>query len=68
MAIEHAQRILHWQENLPQEEMPPQWMWVVDEELEEWFEEVDRKRKERFGTPDSSDESVPMTKNEMSRR
>jgi len=29
--------------------MPPSWMWPFDEELEPWFLEVERKRKDRTG-------------------
>jgi hypothetical protein len=53
-AIEHASRICDWQENYAQDEMPPVWMWPFEDELEIWFEEVENKRKERFGTPGSS--------------
>lgn len=48
-AITQAHRILDWQENLSSDEMPPEWMWPFDEELELWFEEVERQRKEKYG-------------------
>lgn len=50
-------------------EMPPQWMWPFGEELEAWFEEVERKRKERFGgdSDTDSDDSQPMLQNELSK-
>lgn len=55
MAIEHAFRVCDWQENLVADEMPPQWMWPFDEELSHWFEEVDRKRKKKYGGGDESE-------------
>lgn len=65
-AIAHAHRILDWQENLQSEEMPPEWMWPFDEDLELWFEEVDRNRKEKYGgNADSSSEE--MLENEYAR-
>lgn len=51
--------------------MPPAWMWPFEEELEAWFEEVERKREARYGGGDdgSSDASDgPMLHNELSRR
>lgn len=48
------------------DEMPPSWMWPFDEELEFWFEEVEAKRKEKFGGSDSSgDEWSPMMGNDL---
>lgn len=67
MAIEHAHRILDWQENLIKDEMPPRWMWPFEDELEIWFEEVERKREERYGGKGGSDDSVPMMSNELSK-
>lgn len=52
MAIEHASHICDWQENLQEDEIPPEWMWPFSEELEVHFEEVDRKRKEKYGLDD----------------
>lgn len=68
MAIEHANRILDWQEHLSTDEIPPSWMWIFEGELEIWFDEVDAKRKEKHGDGDSSsDETVPMMSNELAR-
>ena len=55
-ALTHAFRILSWQENLLEEERPPEWMWPFEDELEIWFEEVDRARKEKYSTDSSGDE------------
>lgn len=66
MAVEHASRVCDWQENLQQDEMPPEWMWPFSDELDEWFEEVDRRRKEKYGSrDDSGDTETPMMRNEL---
>lgn len=62
IALDQAYRILHWQENLTEDEMPPKWMWHLEWELELWFEEVERLREEKYGG--GRDEEVPMMKNE----
>lgn len=72
-AIQQANRILDWHENLMGEELPPEWMWHLEHELEAWFEEVDRKRKERFGSRDDDDDGdepkqvVPLMQNELTK-
>lgn len=43
-AINHSVRIISWMENYSDEEMPPQWMWHLEHELEPWFAEVKRAR------------------------
>jgi len=63
-AVTHAQTVLSWQENLSQDEMPPEWMWPFDEELEGWFDDVAAKRKERFGI-DDDDAGGAMTENAL---
>ena len=65
--IEHANTVLDWYENFTKDEMPPQWMWHLDHELEEWFKEVTRLRDEKYGTSSRSDdrEQVPMMENEF---
>lgn len=72
MAIEHAHRVLDWQENLAGDELPPAWMWPFDTELTVWFEDVEEKRNEKYGNSSSSssgdDSSAPMMKNELSKR
>ncbi len=60
LAIEQALRVSMWQENLSEEEMPPQWMWHLEWELEDWFAEVDRKRKEKFGGDEAADDANMM--------
>ena len=53
-AIEHAQRILSWQENIPSEDHPPRWMWDFEDELESHFELVKQRRDEKYGGGGSS--------------
>lgn len=67
-AVEHASAIIHWQENLTQDEMPPEWMWSVDHELQIWFERVQDDRDERYGGPRRADrDEVPMMSNELAK-
>ena len=41
-------------------------MWHLDHELEKWFEDVEAKRKEKWGTGRDDDrEDVPMMQNEL---
>lgn len=68
MAIEHSHRILDWQDNLVSEEIPPQWMWPFEEELQIWFQQVEEKRNERNGrSGDNGDTNVPMMSNDMAK-
>lgn len=69
VAIEQGLRICNWQENLLDDEMPPNWMWPFDDELEIWFENVDRERAEKYGGSSSSSdvESTEMMGNELAR-
>lgn len=47
--------IIQWRENLTEEEMPPEWMWDNDEELERHFERIKAKRR-RAGPGDDDDD------------
>jgi len=62
-AVSHALTIISWQENLTQKQMPPEWMWTLDDELEEWFDEIN----ESFGASSVEDEEPPMMKNTLAR-
>lgn len=66
-AISHANKVLSWQENLSSDEMPPSWMWPFDEELELWFEDVERLREEKY-SGNGSEEPADMIGNEYSDR
>jgi len=69
IAIEHAHRILDWQENLTKDEIPPQWMWHLDKELESHWEMVEEKRKDKSGGSGSSsdDEGSSGLQNDLTR-
>ena len=60
---------MSWFENLPEDEQPPRHIWWSDKLIGEWFDEVNRKRKEKFGEkPKSSYDSaddVDMMSNEI---
>lgn len=59
--------ILGWYEHLPSDDMPPRWMWHLDEEISHHFDEV----KERYRTGASKDEddwaAGPTIKNEYAK-
>lgn len=67
-AIAHATKIMSWMENLQRDEIPPEWMWPFDDELEIWFENVDREREARYSGGDKEDPDKPMMGNELSER
>lgn len=48
------------------EEMPPEWMWPLVDELTDWFEEVDRARKLKYGGEDTIEEPDDMAQNQLS--
>ena len=66
-AVQHAERIISWQENLIEEEMPPVWMWPFEDRLSVWFEQVKAKRESGVSNSDSSDDSSMLT-NEFAER
>lgn len=56
-AIDHANRVLGWQENLMDDEMPERWKWHLDWEIETHFELVKSARDKKYGSgADSSGE------------
>lgn len=47
--------------------MPPEWMWPLSDDLDEWFQEVERKRKAKYGGRDDSiEEPDDIAQNELS--
>ena len=66
MAVAHAHTVLHWQENLFDEDMPPEWMWPLVDELDDHFAAVMARRKERYGGNDS-DDAPEMAQNELTK-
>lgn len=48
--IGRAQMIIHWQENMLSKDMPPRWMWPLDDELNAHFERL------HLRSPDDSDD------------
>jgi hypothetical protein len=47
--------------------MPPEWMWPYDDALEEWFDQVDHRRKDRAGRPDEDEEPDDMMQNQLTK-
>ena len=62
-------RILEWQENLSEDEMPPDWMWPIEESLTSWFEKVkeDREKKYSSNSTSSGDQQTVMMENEFAK-
>jgi hypothetical protein len=54
---------MQWEENLLEDDMPPEWMWGMPDDLEEWFDEVSARYRE--GRTRDDDES--MVENELAR-
>ena len=67
MAVAHAHTVLHWQENLFDEDMPPEWMWPLVDELDDHFAAVMARRKERYGDGNDSDDAPEMAQNELTK-
>lgn len=49
------------------EEMPPEWMWPLDDEIERWFNRVKADRDEKYGTKDSSSSNGSGMQNEYAK-
>lgn len=45
--------IIGWQENLPTEDVPPVHIWMFDDLISEWFDEVDSRKSNDGVNPDS---------------
>lgn len=67
MAIEQGLTVLTWYENLPSEEVPPEYLWEDSAGLEMWWASVEEKRED--GTSTSRDEDGPddMAENDYAR-
>lgn len=66
-AISHARSIIAWQEHLTDDEMPPIWMWTLDEELERHFERIKERRKSGETGPIDDEEAGLIVHNEYAR-
>lgn len=51
--------------------MPPEWMWALDDPIEEWFDEVEATRNDKYGRSNESssrhDTTVPMMSNALAK-
>lgn len=63
-AVNEALMVLGWYENLPKEEVPPRNIWWSGELLDDWFQDVekrrDRKASGRQSTYEQADDSPSM--------
>jgi hypothetical protein len=63
--ISWAMTIISWQENMQRAEVPPRWMWALDDELVKHFERI----RDRSGDDDDTEDrpAAPMLVNEHAR-
>jgi hypothetical protein len=47
-------------DELPSEERPPRKIWLDSERLDEWFTEVEKRRKEKYGVDGNKDIEDPV--------
>lgn len=59
--------ILGWYSNLPKEEIPPRNLWWSGKLLDQWFEDVERRRNKKSGKKSTYDEAdeVPSMGNQL---
>jgi len=73
LAVNIALTVISWHENLPREEQPPRHIWWSGKLVDEWFKDVEAKRKSKFGgsgrrsSYDEADD-VPMTSNTLAEK
>ncbi len=67
-AVNHALMVLSWFENLPKDDVPPRNLWWSGDRLDDWFEDVERRRKRKSSgkksTYEAADE-VPSMGNQL---
>ena len=66
VAIEHAHRVLSWQENLPSDEVPANWKWHLDWEIEAHFEKVKIERDRKYNKGGSSSDGGSFDDDDLS--
>ena len=59
--ISRSVTIIYWQENMSPEDVPPRWMWALDDELTRHFE---RMKERQPGDYDDDPPAGPMLVNE----
>ena len=71
-AVNEALTVLSWHENLGKDEVPPRHLWWSGELLDEWFLEVEKRRKNKASpkkkTPYDEADDSPMMGNELVER
>jgi len=55
---------MQWEENLLGDDIPPEWMWGLPDDLSEWFDEVEERYRSGRATRDDSEDMVD---NELAR-
>ena len=54
--LNHALVITSWMENLPEDEVPPRWMWHLDWEIQSHFIKVKEEREKKYSSGKNKDE------------
>ena len=73
VAIEQGLQILNWYENLPKEDVPPEYLWEDAQGLEQWWESVEARREDGMptqrgrGSSESDSDSDVMVENDYAR-
>lgn len=57
-AVNEALMILSWHENLPKDEVPPRNLWWSGDLLDNWFEDVERRRNKKLSGKKSTYEAA----------
>lgn len=59
ISIAHSLVIDSWFEHLPTDERPPEWMWPLPWEVEQWFDRVEKERDKKYGSSgDGTDDNI----------
>jgi len=62
-AIDLGLLVLNWMQNLPREEMPPEYLWDDVEGLQRWWDHIQYRRE----TASPGDDSSDLVENELAR-
>jgi hypothetical protein len=57
--IVFALRVIRWEEELSPDERPPKRIWLDNDKLTAHFDEVQRKRDEKYGGKRDGDDDLP---------
>lgn len=52
---------------MPEEEIPPDWMWLCDDEIKIWFNTINQNRKDKYGDHSDDDQADELEQNDLAR-